>query len=84
MYLPLYFISYSTHGLRFLYVCFCLHQANDQKRRWESILKLCKQVNPKTDVSNFVLAVMPEILPYDPKQYQFVPSDENEVSSAAN
>ena len=32
-------------------------QANEQSRRFEGILKICKQVNPKLDVHNYVVSI---------------------------
>ena len=50
-----------------------LFQANEESRRFEGILKICKQVNPKLDVHNFVMSVSQEPLLYEPKLYIFNP-----------
>ena len=50
-----------------------LFQANEESRRFEGILKICKQVNPKLDVHNFVISVSQEPLLYEPKLYIFNP-----------
>lgn len=48
-------------------------QANEESRRFEGILKICKQVNPKLDVHNFVMSVSQEPVFYEPRLYIFNP-----------
>ena len=62
------------------FIChiFVNFQANEQSRRFEGILKICKQVNPKIDVHNFIMSLTQEPIAYEPKIFSFnPPSDPN-------
>ncbi|XP_064599795.1 uncharacterized protein LOC135466306 isoform X1 [Liolophura sinensis] len=50
-----------------------LTKATEQHRRFESLLKVCRQVNPQLDISSFVKAVSPEPLRLELSIHQFSP-----------
>ncbi|KAK2141775.1 hypothetical protein LSH36_1043g00005 [Paralvinella palmiformis] len=55
-----------------------LTKAADQSKRFEGILKICnKEVNPKTDVHNFLSTLSEKMVPYQAKRYAYVPPDPN-------
>ncbi|CAG2242851.1 unnamed protein product [Mytilus edulis] len=59
-----------------------LTKANEQHRRFEDLLQICRQVNPQLDISYFVNALNPECAKFELKHHKFHPVDssENEVS----
>ncbi|KAL3842960.1 hypothetical protein ACJMK2_020930, partial [Sinanodonta woodiana] len=52
-----------------------LTKANEQQKRYEDLLKVCRQVNPQLDVSHFVKAVYIEGPRYDLEHHRFKPCD---------
>ena len=68
---PLYFTDNSI-----IPVLSCL-QANEQKRRYESVMKICKQANPTADLTNFVVAQSTE--PYEKKVIKFQPPTDTSI-----
>ncbi|XP_050409145.1 uncharacterized protein LOC126824038 [Patella vulgata] len=52
-----------------------LTKANEQHRRFEDLLQICRQVNPQLDISFFVKVVSPEAPPYQLSFHNYQPAD---------
>ena len=48
-------------------------QANEQHRRFEDLLQVCRQVNPQLDISYFVNALNPDCAKLEIKRHRFHP-----------
>ncbi|CAG2257100.1 unnamed protein product [Mytilus edulis] len=55
-----------------------LTKANEQHRRFEDLLQICRQVNPQLDISYFVNALNPECAKFELKHHKFHPVDSSE------
>ena len=67
-----------------VYLCqfkFYPFQANEQQRRFEDLLKICRQVNPQLDISYFMNALNPECAKMELNFHKFRPADITVVSS---
>ncbi|KAK3103226.1 hypothetical protein FSP39_017569 [Pinctada imbricata] len=58
-----------------------LTKANEQRRRFEDLLKICRQVNPQLDISFFMNALNPEQAKLELSFHKFRPADIAIVSS---
>ena len=52
-----------------------IQQANEQQRRFENLLKICRQVNPQLDISFFAKIFSPEEANKEYARHKFCPPD---------